>query len=257
MFGNKAKISFSDNVASYEKEMTFWEHLEELRSRIIKSLIGFFVGVIVCAFFSDTIVNKILIVPAQRAGFELQNLKPYGQFMLYMQVVVISGFVLSLPFTLYQLWKFVEPGLLPREKKYVLWIVFFSSFCFFAGLVFAYFVVLPVSLKFLMGFGSSQIKNIIAINEYIGFVIGLVLASGILFELPMLSFFLGRIGILTSDLMRRYRKHAVVIILIVAAVLTPSPDIASQAMLAVPLYLLYEISILVVQLTGKNREFQN
>ena len=99
-----------------EKEMTFWEHLEELRARIIKSLLGIVVGVIVCAFFSDVIVNGILIVPAKRAGFELQNLKPYGQFMLYMQVVVISGFVLSLPFTLYQFWKFVEPGLLPREK---------------------------------------------------------------------------------------------------------------------------------------------
>jgi len=243
------QVNNSDEV--YEKEMTFWEHLEELRVRIIRSLLGILVGIIVCAFFSDVIVNGILVVPAKKAGFTLQNLKPYGQFMLYMQVVVISGFVLSLPFTLYQFWKFVEPGLLPREKKYVLWIVAFSSLCFFAGIIFAYFVLLPVSLKFFAGFGSNEIQNNIAINEYMSFVIGLILASGIVFELPMLSFFLGRIGILTPAFMRHYRKHAVVVILIIAAVLTPGPDIASQATLAIPLYLLYELSIFVVQLTGK------
>ncbi|CUU04315.1 Sec-independent protein translocase TatC [Candidatus Thermokryptus mobilis] len=242
----------TENTAQvYEKEMTFWEHLEELRSRIIKSLLGILIGVIICAFFSDEIVNGILIVPAKKAGFTLQNLKPYGQFMLYMQVVVISGIVLSFPFTLYQIWKFVEPGLLPKERKYVLWIVAFSSFCFFAGLIFAYFVLLPISLKFFAEFGSSEIKNIIAINEYISFVIGLILASGIVFELPMVSFFLGRLGILTPAFMRHYRKHAVVLILIIAAVLTPGPDIASQAALAIPLYLLYELSIFVVKLTGK------
>ncbi|MCX7763175.1 MAG: twin-arginine translocase subunit TatC [Candidatus Kryptonium sp.] len=240
-----------NDAETYEKEMSFWEHLEELRSRIIKSLLGIVVGVVICAFFSDTIVNGILIVPAKKAGFTLQNLKPYGQFMLYMQVVIISGFVLSLPFTLYQFWKFVEPGLLPREKKYVLWIVAFSSLCFFAGIIFSYFVVLPISLRFFAGFGSQEIQNIIAINEYMSFVIGLMLASGVVFELPMLSFFLGRIGILTPAFMRHYRKHAVVVILIIAALLTPGPDIASQATLAIPLYLLYELSILIVHLTGK------
>ncbi len=244
-----------DIAEIHEKEMTFWEHLEELRSRIIKSLLGILIGVIICAFFSDFIVNGILIVPAKKAGFNLQNLKPYGQFMLYMQVVAISGFVLSLPFTLYQFWRFVEPGLLPRERKYVLWIVAFSSFCFFAGIIFAYFVLLPVSLKFFAGFGSSEIQNNIAINEYMSFIIGLILASGIVFELPMLSFFLGRLGILTPAFMRHYRKHAVVVILIIAAVLTPGPDIASQATLAIPLYLLYELSIFVVQITGKKVKF--
>ncbi len=245
------RVSAGDASPTYEKEMTFWEHLEELRSRIIKSLIGILVGIIVCAFFSDAIINKILIVPAKKAGFTLQNLKPYGQFMLYMQVVIISGFVLSLPFTLYQFWRFVEPGLLPRERKYVLWIVAFSSLCFFAGIIFAYFVLLPISLKFFAGFGSSEIQNIIAINEYMKFIIGLILASGIVFELPMLSFFLGRIGILTPAFMRHYRKHAIIVILILSAFLTPTPDVATQLALAIPLILLYELSIFVVQLTGK------
>ena len=110
-------------------------------------------------------------------------------------------------------------------------------------------------MKFFAGFGSKEIQNIIAINEYMSFVIGLILASGIVFELPMLSFFLGRIGILTPAFMRHYRKHAIVVILIIAAVLTPGPDIASQATLAIPLYLLYELSIFVVQLTGKKPKF--
>jgi sec-independent protein translocase protein TatC len=249
------KINAGDASPTYEKEMTFWEHLEELRSRIIKSLIGILVGIIICAFFSDTIINKILLVPAKKAGFTLQNLKPYGQFILYMQVVIISGFVLSLPFTLYQFWRFVEPGLLPRERKYVLWIVAFSTLCFFAGIVFAYFVLLPISLKFFAGFGSREIQNIIAINEYMKFIIGLILASGIVFELPMLSFFLGRIGILTPAFMRHYRKHAIVVILIISAILTPTPDVATQLALAIPLVLLYEFSIFVVQLTGKKVKF--
>lgn len=249
------KVNAGDVSPGYEKEMSFWEHLEELRSRIIKSLIGILIGIIISAFFSDVIVNKILIVPAKKAGFVLQNLKPYGQFMLYMQVVVISGFVLSLPFTLYQFWRFVEPGLLPNERKYILWIVAFSSLCFFAGIIFAYFVLLPVSLKFFAGFGSSEIQNIIAINEYMKFIIGLILASGIMFELPFLSFFLGRIGILTPAFMRHYRKHAIVVILIISAVLTPTPDAATQLALAIPLYLLYELSIFVVKLTGKKVRF--
>lgn len=248
------KVNAGDASQTYEKEMTFWEHLEELRSRIIKSLIGILVGIIICAFFSDAIIN-ILITPAKKVGFTLQNLKPYGQFMLYMQVVVISGFVLSLPFTLYQFWRFVEPGLLPKERKYVLWIVAFSSLCFFAGVVFAYFVLLPVSLKFFAGFGSKEIQNIIAINEYMKFIIGLILASGIVFELPMLSFFLGRIGILTPAFMRHYRRHAIVVILIISAVLTPTPDAATQLALAIPLILLYELSIFIVQLTGKKVKF--
>jgi sec-independent protein translocase protein TatC len=162
-----------------------------------------------------------------------------------MEVVIVCGIIISIPNLFYQLWKFIEPGLLPRERKYISWIVVFSTLCFLGGLAFAYFVMLPTALKFFAAFGTQAIQNNIAVNEYFSFVISVMLAAGIVFELPMVSFFLSKLGILTPRFMRKYRKHAIVIILLLAGILTPSPDITSQLLLGIPLLILYEISILI------------
>ncbi len=231
-------------------EMTFLEHLEELRWRIIYSLIGLVVGTIICWIFIDFLVNEILLLPAKHAGVELQNLKPFGQLILFFEVAVIGGVILSLPNIFYQFWKFIAPALKKNERKYISSIVAFSTLCFLIGIVFAYFVMLPYSLKFAVNFGTPEIKNVFAINEYMSIIIGIMLGMGIVFELPMISFFLSRLGILKPAYLSKYRRHAVVLIFITAAFLTP-PDPVSQIILAIPLYLLYEISIFISKMSVK------
>ncbi len=229
-----------------EKEMGFLEHLEELRWRLIKAVLGVVAGGILAGIFVDEIMN-FLLSPAKNTTppLELINLKPYGQLVLYMEVVIVCGIILSVPNIFYQLWKFIEPGLMSSERKYISWIVVFSSMCFLGGIAFAYFVMLPTALKFFAAFGTQAISNNIAVDEYFSFVISVMLAAGIVFELPMVSFFLSKLGILTPKFMRRYRKHAIVIILLLAGILTPSPDITSQLLLGIPLLILYELSIII------------
>lgn len=230
-----------------EGEMTFLEHLEELRWRIIKSAIGVIIGAIIAGIFINWIMDHLLLLPATRTTppLKLQNIKPFGQFTLYMEVIIFGGMILSLPNLIYQFWKFIEPALKPGESRYIRSIVIFSSVCFLTGITFAYFVLLPTALEFFATFGSSIIDNIIAVDEYFSFIISTMLAAGLVFELPMISFFLSKIGILKPQFMRKYRKHAIVLILLIAGILTPSPDITSQLLLGVPLFILYEISIFI------------
>lgn len=235
-----------------EKEMSFLDHLEELRWRIIKVLLGVVVGMILCWFFIDRLMDTVLLKPAVDAGIHLQNLKPFGQILLYVEVAVIGGIILSIPNALYQLWKFIAPGLLPKERKYIWSIVAFSSLCFLGGIAFSYFVILPEAMTFFAGFGSEQIENNIAISEYMSFIVSLMLGGGIVFELPMVSWFLSRLGILTPAFMRHYRRHAIVAIFILAAILTPGTDPVSQLLLAVPLLALYEISIWISKAAQKS-----
>ncbi|HTY00703.1 MAG TPA: twin-arginine translocase subunit TatC [Bacteroidota bacterium] len=244
------------------KEMSFFEHLEELRWRIVRMLIGIVIGTIVCWIFIDFLVDGVLLRPVTHLNatltqgqqpMHLQNLKPFGQLFLYMEVAIVGGGILSLPNLLYQLWAFIAPGLMPKERKYVRSIVFFSTFCFLAGVVFAYFVMLPYALQFFAGFGSTTIQNNIAVNEYMSFVVSVLLAAGVVFELPMVSWFLSKIGILKPEFMRRYRRHSIVAIFLIAAALTPGTDPVSQILLAIPLVVLYEVSILVSVWAWKGR----
>ena len=232
-------------------EMSFLEHLEELRWRLIYAIIGIIVGTIAAWIFIDQLVNFILLKPARDANANLQNLKPFGQIFLYVQVAIVAGIVISIPNIFYQFWKFIAPALKKREKKYIFSIVIFSSLCFLSGIVFAYYVMLPLALQFVAQFGSVDIVNNFAINEYMTIIMSLMLGSALVFELPMLSFFLTKLGVLTPAFMRKYRKYALVIILIFAAFLTP-PDPVSQLILAVPLVLLYEISIFISKISLKN-----
>jgi len=244
-------LNNGDAEEGSDVEMSFLDHIEELRWRIIYSLIGILVFTIIAWIFIDPLVEIVLLKPARDANASLQNLRPFGQLFLYVQVAIIIGIVASLPNIFYQLWKFIAPALKKQERKYIIWIVFFSTFCFLAGIAFAYFVMLPLAMKFATQFGTTEIANEFAIDEYMSIIISVMLAAGVVFELPMVSFFLSKLGILTPTFMRKYRRHAIVIILVLAAILTPGADPVSQVILAVPLVLLYEISIFISKISYK------
>jgi len=243
--------SQSENSSSTEVEMTFLEHLEELRWRIIYALLGIAIGTVVAWIFIDFFIDYILLIPAKKANFNLQNLRPFGQLFLYFEVAIIIGLIFSFPNVVYQIWKFISPALRENEKKYITAIVIFTTICFLAGVVFAYFVMLPLTLKFAAQFGSQSIVNNFSIDEYFSIILSVILGAGLVFELPMLSFFLSKIGILTPNVMRKYRRHSIITILILAAILTPGTDPVSQILLAIPLVILYEISILVSKIFQK------
>ncbi len=237
-----------------EKEMSFLDHLEELRWRIIYALIGVVVGALAVWIFIDLLMEEVLLRPAQLYDMKLQNLRPFGQVFLYMQVAIFGGIVVSIPNLIYQIWKFVAPGLYPHERRYATRIIVFTSLCFLAGVAFAYFAILPSALRFFAGFGSASIENAIAIDYYFEFIITLMLGAGAVFELPMLSFFLSRLGIVTPKLMRRYWRHAMIVSALAAALLSPGPDPVSMLLMAIPLVFLYEVSIWISRLSQKKRK---
>lgn len=241
----------NENGIGSDVEMSFLDHLEELRWRLIYAAAGIVIGAVAAWIFIDPLIEFVLLKPARDAGASLQNLRPFGQLFLYVQVAIVIGLIISLPNIFYQLWKFISPALKKSERKYILWIVIFSSLCFLAGIAFAYFVMLPLALKFAAQFGSEAIKNEFAIDEYMSIIISVMLAAGCVFELPMVSFFLSKLGLLTPAFMKKYRRHAIIIILVLAAFLTPGADPVSQVILAVPLVLLYEISIFISKISVK------
>ena len=235
--------------------MSFFDHLDELRWRIFRAGIFFFIATIISGVYADFLVNQVLIGPLKQSGpnIVLQNLVPYGQISLYLQVVIFSAFVLSFPALAWEIWKFVEPGLHERERKASKFVTVFISGCFFTGIAFGYFVFLPISLKFFAGFGSPLIRNNIAVADYVSFFLGTLLTAGLVFELPFISYVLSKVGLLTPAFMKFYRKHSIVAMLIIAAVVTPSTDLVTQMVIAIPMIILYEISIFISAGVQRNR----
>jgi sec-independent protein translocase protein TatC len=234
---------------SYEKVMPFLDHLEELRSRLLKSFIAYIVITIGCYCFSRNIMAFLTAPYPDKLIF----LAPQESFVLHIQISFFAGLFVSLPIIFYQMWQFIVPALLEKERKYVPLIVLFSTFFFLTGALFCYYVIVPLGLKFLLSWQSTNIQPNIAIREYLKFVTLLILVSGLVFELPLISYFLAKIGLLTAQFMRKNRGYSVVAIFIVAAIITPGPDVISQLLLAGPLLILYEISIWVVHFTNKSR----
>ncbi len=236
-----------------QKEMSFLDHLEELRWHIVKSAVGLVLAMILCAVFVEFIVQKVLLAPLLAVGLKAQVLAPYGIVMLYIQAVLVCGLVLSMPNTLYWLWKFIAPGLMPNERRYVSGIVGSTSFFFFAGCSFGYFILVPTALTFFANFGTENISLNIAVDRYITFLLALVLGTGLVFELPMLAYFLAKLGIISAEFMRKYRRHAYVVILLIAGIVTPTPDMVTQLLMASPMFVLYELSIFVVKVVYKKK----
>ena len=250
------KPSEEEKDAPEERDMTFFDHLEELRWRVVKALLGVVLTVGVCGFCAEWIVDEVVLRPSRLTipPLELINTIPYGQITFYMVVVLVGGLIISSPWVLYQVWKFIEPGLLPKERKYITGIVAYTSVCFLAGVAFAYFVMLPYMLQFFASFGTGTIHNMISVTEYMSFVLQLILISGLIFELPMVSYALARLGLLTPAFMRHYRQHAIVVILILAAVITPTTDPFTMAIFSLPMLILYEFSIGIAALARRRRE---
>jgi sec-independent protein translocase protein TatC len=231
-----------------DKELGFLDHLEELRGRVIKSIISIILLSIVAYVFSERLL-EFLTRPIPEVYF----MAPTEAFSTRIKISLIAGIIVSLPVIFYHAWKFITPGLFEQEIKLIIPAVLSSTIFFLIGASFCFWLVLPVGIKFLMGFGTEKLKPMIQIKDYISFVSYMVLAFGAVFELPVVSYFLGRIGIITSNTLVKGRKYAVVGILILSAVITPSPDVFSQLLLAGPLYFLYEVSIVIVKLTQKKK----
>lgn len=270
MFGKKRKEG--------EQEMTFLQHLEELRWHIIRSFIAVITGAVAAFVCKNIIFDKIILAPNQPAFLtnrllcrlaevvnapslcinqkpvELISIKMAGQFTTHINISLVAGLIIACPYVLWELWNFFKPALYEKERRHVRGAVFSASFLFFLGVVFGYFVIVPLSLNFLGSYSVSEVVvNQINIKSYIGTITSIVLASGLAFELPIVAFFLAKIGVITAEFMRKYRKHSIIVILIIAAVITP-PDVFSQVLVCIPLLLLYEISIFIVAGVMKKRE---
>jgi sec-independent protein translocase protein TatC len=240
-----------EEVKRADARMTIVEHLTELRHRLVVSILAFFAATIVAYIFYPHILH-LLTMPLDTggniSGVHIGGLSVSGvttAFLVKVKVSIFAGLMLSLPVTLFQIWRFITPGLEKKEKRYAIPFVLGSLVLFAAGAVVAY-LTLPSALGFLLGF-TKGLKPIIFINEYVGFVTFMVLAFGITFELPMVLIALAWVGIVSSAWMKKYRRHAVVVCFIIGAVATPSQDPYTNTLMAVPLYLLYEASYLVIR----------
>jgi len=227
-----------------EKRMTLIEHLEELRGRLIKSAIALAVTTLASLIFTGRLL-KILVAPA---GIKPIFLRPTEMFVTYMRVALISGTALAMPVIVYQMIRFVLPALKPHERRYLYIIVPGATFSFLLGLAFAYFAMLPFALRYLLSFGGNIAEAKWAIGEYISFVTKLLFWVGVTFETPLLVFFLAKLGVVTPEMLARYRKYAIVAIAVLAAVITPTPDPFNMMVVMVPLLILYEIGVLLAKL---------
>jgi len=257
-------------MAEDELRMSFWSHLEELRKRLIRSVLAIAVGFGVCFNYSEDILKLLLgpmntkltigssfpfisIVPNQ-VQQKLHYTTLIEPFWAHLKIALIAGIMLVFPVIMYQLWKFISPGLHPKERRYVGLFVSLSTIFFCIGVVFCYALLLPFAIPFLLTYKTENLIAIIKIGDYIDFVLKFLLACGIVFELPLLIVLLSRLGIVSPDLLAKYRKYAFLMAFILGAILTPTPDVFNQTILSIPIYLLYEIGILASRIFGKKKK---
>ena len=230
-------------------DMAFIDHLEELRWRILKSLGSVLVMAVLTFNFADYFVY-MLTAPADNRGIGLQTLTPQGMFILKWNLAIIGGFILSIPVITIQIWKFVSPGLYNRERKILLPLIITVFLCFLLGAIFAYMVILPFSLNFFASMVTENVQNNFSINDYFSFVLALIIGSGVIFEMPVASFLFSSIGIITPNFLRRFRREAIMVTVILSAIITP-PDPISLIIMSIPMVILYEISILVSWISNR------
>ncbi len=258
------------------KEMSFLDHLEELRWMLVRSSIAIVIAGTIAFTFSDFIFDTIIFGPKKgdfvtyqffcdlanrfdldksfcnkELPFEIQNRTMDGQLSVMIWTSITAGFIIAFPFILWEIWKFIRPALYDKERKYAKLFIFTTSFLFFLGVAFGYFVLVPLSINFLANLQiSAEVQNQIDINSYISLVKTTSLATGLVFELPVIIFFLAQLGLVTDTFLKEYRKYAYVLILIVAAIVTP-PDVVSQIIVSVPMIILYEVSIFIAKVITK------
>lgn len=256
-----------------EKEMSFLSHLEELRWHLVRSVIAILALAIVAFNFPGILFHDIILGPSRESFVsykllcdlgnllnlpglclkqsqlvEFQNTQMAGQLTYHIWASLIAGFILAFPYVAWEMWRFIKPALYQKEKKNITGLVIFVSLLFFLGVSFSYFVIVPLTVNFLLTYNvmGDTVKNNPLISSYFSTVLNLVLGTGIIFQMPILIYFLAKIGIVSPSFLKRYRKHSIVLIMIVAAIITP-PDVVSQILVALPLLVLYEISIVIAK----------
>jgi sec-independent protein translocase protein TatC len=237
-----------------EEKQPFLSHLEELRKRLITCAIAVGIGFIISYIFAERLF-QLLVRPLTRVmpeGDRLIFTNLPEMFLTYLKTAFICGILLTAPVIFYQLWLFIAPGLYQHEKKYAIPFVVFSTLLFVGGALFGYFVVFPFGFKFFLGFANEYIQALPSVKQYFSFAIKLLFAFGIVFELPVVAFFLSKMGIITPEFLKKKRKYALLLTFVLAAILTP-PDVITQLMMAGPLILLYEIGILVARMARRKK----
>ena len=254
-----------------ENNMPFLAHLEELRWRLVKSVIAILIFAIAIFYFTEWITDNIFLALAQpdfpifrffcwsfnmcseEIAIEFQSIQMAGQFSTNLMMSILGGLIVAFPFVFYQLWGFVKPGLKQNEINTVRGIVGFVSVLFFLGILFGYYVVAPLSVQFLGNWQmTDDIKNIITINSYLKTVISTIFFTGLFFLLPVVILIFSKLGLVTPAFLKKYRKHAFVAVLIIAAIITP-PDLFTQIVVSIPILLLYELGIMISKRIEKNR----
>lgn len=263
---------------SPEREMSFWDHLEELRWHIFRSILAVLVLAIVAFLNKGIIFDRIILAPKEEGfitnvllcklgnwlsidalcmsyqNLSIQNISMSGQFLTHLYVSIVAGLIVAAPYIIWEIWRFVVPALKPGEKRYSKGAVFYTSFLFIAGILFSYFMIVPLTINFLGTYQiSPDVPNQIHLSSYISTVVSVTVAVGVVFELPVFVYFLTKIGVLTPSFMRRNRKVMLVIVLTVSAIITP-PDIFSQILVCIPLVLLYELSIRISERVYREKE---
>jgi sec-independent protein translocase protein TatC len=249
----------TDSPEEYEEDstskMSFLEHLDELRKRLIVSLAAVAGGFFLCLFFINQIfafIMRPLLTVLPRGGHFIYT-EPAEMFMLQLKGAALAGLVLATPIVLYQVWLFIAPGLYSHEKKFAIPFVLMATFFFVSGVLFSHFVAFPWTWAFFASFSTDYVDFMPKVSPVFSFYAKMLLAFGVIFQMPTLVFFLARFGLVTASFLIRYFKYALLIIFIVAAVLTPGTDVVSQLMMAIPMLLLYAISIVIAWLFGKKK----
>jgi sec-independent protein translocase protein TatC len=260
-------------------EMSFIDHLEVLRSHLFRSVVAIAIGAILAGIYNKFIIKNVLLGPThdsfptyslicklgkslhlgdalcmQGIQLKLQSTEVSGQFSMWFSVILISGLIMAFPYVFYQFWNFIRPALTKKELHRTRGVIFWVSFLFFTGVLFGYFVVAPYAINFFFHFQLDEaVQNIWTINSYLDMMLPLVLGSGLAFQLPLVMLFLAKIGLVTARFLRSKIKYAIVIILIVAGIITPGPDVVSQLAVTIPLLLLYMVSIFLTARVDKER----
>ena len=253
-------------------EMSFVDHLEALRGHLFRAIIAVVAGAILIAIFNDLFIQEIIMGPTHsdfptyrlmcrlaekvniptlcmgEIGVKMQSTTVAGQFSMFFSVILIGGFILAFPYVFYEFWKFIKPALTKKELSKTRGVIFWVSLLFFSGVLFGYFIVSPYTINFFSNFKLDEnIENIWTITSYIHTMTPLILGTGLAFQLPLAMLFLAKIGIVSATFLKQSRKYAIVLIFVVAGIITPGPDLISQISVALPLLLLYEVSIVLTK----------
>lgn len=243
----------NDEMEDEKQPLT--SHLEELRTRLIRVLIAVGIGFFICYYFKDylfTIITQPLVNALPKNSHMIYTGLPEA-FFIYMKIAFFASLFLTSPYTFYQIWRFIAPGLYATEKRLIIPFVISSTFLFVSGILFGYYIALPPAFEFFVAFSTDFLKPMISFREYLSFSLKMLLAFGLSFEMPVFIYFMARLGMVNAKMLRKQRRYAILIIFVVAAILTPSPDAFSQILMAGPLMFLYEISIFLSKFAEKKR----